>query len=48
MADTANNNNSNTNNVVNPAAVYLGYTGQDPRIIAAMAGYLNGAPKKTN
>lgn len=33
---------------INPAAVYLGYTGSDPRMLTAMAGYLNGTPVKTN
>lgn len=40
---------------INPAAAYLGYTGSDPRTLAAMAGYLNTkpgtvvqTPKKTN
>lgn len=31
---------------INPAAVYLGYTGSDPKTLAAASGYLNTNPSK--
>ena len=39
---------ANTDTYVNTAATYQGYTGQDPRTLAALAGYLNGLTIKTN